>query len=146
MIIQMIFLIKLLIKTLKNIFSSELIIAKFSKKVIYASISFMSRNLNRSVHSDIQELLRRFYPQINICLSYQNSSKSIFSFSFKDLIPFYVSSKVVYSYTIVSNVLPNIMAKQSAISKHALLSTEDYQLVLAFQNLTHLIILSVVMS
>ena len=53
---------------------------------------------------------------------------------------------IVHVYTIVSNVLLNIIAKQNAISKHALLSTEDYQIVLAFQYLTDLIVISVVMS
>ena len=41
-------------KNLKNILSPQSIIAEVSKKVIYASIPFMSRNLNRSVHSNIQ--------------------------------------------------------------------------------------------
>ena len=44
-----------------------------SKKVKYTSIPFMSRNLDRSVHSDIEELARRFYPQINFSLSFKNS-------------------------------------------------------------------------
>ena len=86
-------------RNLINIFSPRSINAEVSKKVIYASIPFMSRNLNRSVHSDIQELARRFYPQINLRLSFKNSFTVNSFFPFKDHIPFSVRSNVVYSYT-----------------------------------------------
>ena len=59
----------------------------------------MSRHLNRSAHSDIQELARRFYLQINLRLSFKNSFTVNSFYSFKDHIPFSVSSNVVYSYT-----------------------------------------------
>ena len=67
--------------------------------MIYASIPSISRNLNRTVHSDIQELVRRFHPQINFCLSFENSFTVNIHFSFKDPIPFSMRSNVVCSYT-----------------------------------------------
>ena len=58
----------------------------------------MSRNLKRSVRSNIQELVRRFYLQIYFCLSFKNSFTVNIFFSFKDPILFSMCSNVIYSY------------------------------------------------
>ena len=59
----------------------------------------MSRNLNRSVNSDIQELVRLIYSQIHFCLSFKNSFTVNCFFSCKQPFPFSVRSNVVYEYT-----------------------------------------------
>ena len=60
-------------RNLKNIFIPRYYHCWGLKKITYAPIPFRSRYLNGSVHSDIQELVRRFYSQINIGLSFKNS-------------------------------------------------------------------------
>ena len=59
---------KVINKNLINIFSPKLNIAEVSKNVVHVVLSCL-----KSVHSDIQELARQFYPQINFCLFFKNS-------------------------------------------------------------------------
>ena len=74
------------------------LVSTVDKNPIYASIPFISNTQNRSINSEIQSLIKRFYPQINLRLSFKNDFSIGSLFSHKDKIPYSMRGNVVYSY------------------------------------------------
>ena len=69
------------------------------RKIIYCSIPFCSREVNRNISKEIRELVVRFYPQIDLRLIFKNSFKVANMFIFKDRTDDLLQSNVVYKYT-----------------------------------------------
>lgn len=95
------------------------------KNPIYASIPFVSDPQNRTMRLEIQSLVKRFYPQINLHLSFKSDFSIGSLFSYKDKIPSSMRSNVVYSYTVI-NVMIHTMVRLLAILELALLNIEDF--------------------
>ena len=74
------------------------LVSTVDKNPIYASIPFISNTQNRTISSEIQSLIKRFYAQINLRLSFKNDFSIGSLFSHKDKIPSSMRSNVVYSY------------------------------------------------
>ena len=69
-----------------------------SKKKLYACIPYLHKTANNNISKDIQALVNRFYPHINLNLIFQNDFSIKNFFPFKDKIPVFMQSNVVYKY------------------------------------------------
>ena len=65
---------------------------------MFLSIPFLSNSSNKNITNDIQILMRKFYPQINLNLIFKNNFSIESFFRYKDIIPSSVLSNVVYKY------------------------------------------------
>ena len=59
---------------------------------------YMNRTANVTLKRELNELLGKFYPQVDLCVIFTNNKISTF-FQFKDRIPLELLSNVVYKYT-----------------------------------------------
>ena len=84
-------------KKIDSLIVPKPLVSTANKNPIYASIPFISNAQNRTIKLEIQTLIKRFYPQINLHLSFKNDFSIGSLFSYKDRIPSSMRSNVVYS-------------------------------------------------
>ena len=70
-----------------------------SKKKVFIKLPFLSHSSNKNITNEIQNLVRKFYPQIHLNLIFKNNFSIESLFQYKDKIPTSVLSNVVYKYT-----------------------------------------------
>ena len=70
-----------------------------SKKKVFIKVPFLSNSNNKNINREVQVLVRKFYPQINLNLIFTNNFSIKSFFPYKDKIPTSVLSNVVYKYT-----------------------------------------------
>ena len=68
------------------------------KKVVYASLPFMSNASNTSLQKTITQLVSEFIPHVDLRLTFKNKFTTASMFRFKDNIPNIVRSNIVYIY------------------------------------------------
>ena len=57
------------------------------KQEVYVKIPFMQDLANETLESSLRKLVRKFYPQINLSIIFQNKNSVSGFFNFKDEIP-----------------------------------------------------------
>lgn len=95
------------LKFINNIINSKiesyrkpkLVKSTVSKKILYSSLPFLSNITNRSINRDIQEIVAKFYPHLNLRLIFRNNFSVGSFFPYKDLVPVSMLSNVVYKFT-----------------------------------------------
>ena len=85
-------------KKLSDIHNSKPIVHTVPKLDIYACFPFLDKTSNRKIHDEIQEIITKFYPQINLKIIFKNNNTISSFFNFKDRIPDEVRSNIVYKY------------------------------------------------
>ena len=73
--------------------------ATVSKKLIFWKVPYLSPDSNRNLKTDLQTLLNKFYPQLQINFIFSNTSNISKFFHYKDRVPSNVSSNVIYKYS-----------------------------------------------
>ncbi|NJL51449.1 MAG: hypothetical protein HC930_03135 [Hydrococcus sp. SU_1_0] len=68
------------------------------KKVIYCSLPFVNQYQNISVKKDIQHLISKYYPQINLRIIFTNRFNVASFFRYSDRMPALLRSCVVYKF------------------------------------------------
>ena len=69
------------------------------KKKLYINLPYLNKLSNKSINNDIQKLINRFYPHINLNIIFQNNFSIASFFPFKDRIPTSMISNLVYKYS-----------------------------------------------
>ena len=69
------------------------------KKTIYAVLPYISKSSNKSLSSDISEICKRFYPQLDVKIIFKNKFSVSSFFNIKDQVPALVQSDLVYEYS-----------------------------------------------
>ena len=69
------------------------------KLSLYASIPYSSKANNRNIHKDVQDIVTKFFPQIDLKIIFRNTHTIGSLFRFKDSIPSSVRSNIVYKYS-----------------------------------------------
>ena len=77
----------------------KLVESTASKKILYATLPFLSKFANQRMHKDIQEIMKKFYPHIDLKLIFRNNFTVGSFFPYKDKVPVSVLSNIVYKYT-----------------------------------------------
>ena len=70
-----------------------------SRKPIYATFPYVSKSSNKFISSELVNLCRKFYPQLDVKLIFKNRLSVGSFFKSKDRIPKLLQSNLVYSYT-----------------------------------------------
>ena len=78
--------------------SAHEVVSTVPKKIIYASLPFISNACNRNLQTTISQLVSEFLPHINLRLSFRNHSTTAPMLKFKDQVPMCVRSNIVYQY------------------------------------------------
>ena len=73
-------------------------ISSVPRKKIYLSIPFIDKRSNFHLNKDIQDLIRRFYPQINLNIIFRNDFSIQNFFPYKDKVPVNILSNIVYKF------------------------------------------------
>lgn len=68
------------------------------KQIVYSSLPFFGQ-FNKYITKEIQDLTNTFFPQIHLKLVFKNNFTIGSFFRYKDKMPTYLQSKVVYLYT-----------------------------------------------
>ena len=68
------------------------------KRVVYATLPYMTEKCNSSLQRSISCLVKEFLPQINLRLCFKNNFTTSSLLNFKDRIPDAVRSNIVYRY------------------------------------------------
>ena len=69
------------------------------KKTIFAVLPYISKSSNKALNSDISEICKRFYPQLDVKIIFKNKFSVSSFFNFKDKVPTLVQSDLVYEYS-----------------------------------------------
>ena len=97
------FPIKLVNSKFKNKLSTltktKMISPTVSKLKLFSCVPYLDKESNAGIHSEIQELVAKFYPQIELCIIFKNRNTIGSFFNFKDRIPDLMRSNVVYKYS-----------------------------------------------
>ena len=78
--------IEIPVQKINSVFIPKLLVSTVNKNSIYASIPFISGPQNRAMRLEIQSLVKHFYPQINLHLSFISNFSIGSLFSHKDKI------------------------------------------------------------
>ena len=78
--------------------NSELV-TTVPKKDIFCKVPYMSNSHNKQFKRSLQDILSKFYPQVNLCMIFYNTQTIYSIFPFKDVIPDELKSNLVYKYT-----------------------------------------------
>lgn len=81
----------------KFYFRSSASISTVKRKNIYWSVPFANYKINAEIKKEIKKLGETFYPQLNIKLVFTNKLTINSFFKFKDKIPYFMNSNVVYT-------------------------------------------------
>ena len=69
------------------------------KKKVFATLPFLNKYSNYSINKDIQNIVHRFYPSINLNLIFQNNFSIDSFFPYKDKVPTFMLSNLVYKFS-----------------------------------------------
>ena len=69
------------------------------KLKLFSCLPYLNKESNAGVHKDIQELVVKFFPQIDLNIVFKNQNTIANFFSFKDRIPDLLRSNVVYKFS-----------------------------------------------
>ena len=70
-----------------------------AKLKLFSSLPYLDKESNAGTHKEIQELVFKFFPQIELNIVFKNQKTIQNVFNFKDRIPDLMRSNVVYKYT-----------------------------------------------
>ena len=68
------------------------------KRIIYCKIPFISKWVNKAFEKSLSEMMKEFFPHINLRLIFSNGFSISRMFPFKDHTPKHVRSNIVYQY------------------------------------------------
>ena len=74
-------------------------ITTVAKRIVYCKIPFMSNGHNKYFENGLAEIIKEFFPHINVRLIFRNGKSISSMFPFKDRIPSSIRSNVVYKYS-----------------------------------------------
>ena len=69
------------------------------RKTIFAVFPYISKSSNKLLSSDISEICKRFYPQLDVKIIFKNSFSVSSFFNYKDKVLPLVQSSLVYKYS-----------------------------------------------
>ena len=97
---------------LESIYSSKGENFNVPKKDIFISSPYVSKISNRNVKFEINKIIDRFYPQLNLIINFKNNFNVRSFFQFKDRVPNMLRSNIVYQFKCAQctarHVLPSI--------------------------------------
>ena len=93
------FVNKILKSKLDSFDRPKLIQSTASKKILYSSIPFLSNVTNKQINFDIQNIIKKYFPHLDLRLIFRNNFTVGSFFPYKDVLPISVLSNVVYKYS-----------------------------------------------
>ena len=69
------------------------------KKKLYATLPFLNQDINLKITKELNLLMHRFYPHINLNIVFKNNFTIKSFFPYKDVIPTFMLSNIVYKYS-----------------------------------------------